>query len=358
MTGITGQAASETAPRADPALAAADAVNRIRWNGQANHHEVWYLTLNDPRTGAGFWLRYTLHSAKDGGLSATRLWFVSFILDGRGGECARWHDQPLLQPSPAPEEFALELAAGRLTSRRAMGQLTTPEGTVEWDLGWSSQAPPRPMLPAPLGRVAALLGWGLWVAAPAAQFSGTVRVGDRSFTLERAPGSQSHHWGEQPWHRWTWFSCSSFEDAPDAFLEGLAIQWPPRWPLPLGLCSAVLRWDGRVFEMSGLRSMLLGRAQGGADGLWLSLEHPALRLHGLIESSPDEMVQVGYHTLPTQIHGRYTAVGRGTLIIEERSRFDRRWHEAGRLHANRTFHWEAGSPEEDPRVRRMVLPAP
>lgn len=339
-------------------LLPADAANRIRWQGQPDHHEVWYLRLNDPRTRTGFWIRYTLHSAKDGVVGATRLWFVSFVVDGRGGEAARWHDQPLLQPPCSKGPFALELAAGRLTSHSAVGQLQTAEGAIEWDLRWAPHAAPRPLLPQPLHRAAALFGRGLWLTAPIAQLSGMVRVGERRFELERAPGCQAHHWGEQPWRRWTWFHCSGFEDAPDAYLEGLAIRWEKRCPLRASLCSAMLRWDGRLFEMSGLRSMMTSRAAAGADGLYLKLEHPWLRVSGFVETAPDELVQVAYRTPTETVHCRTTGVGRGTLTLEERSRFDRRWRVVATLRADRTFHWESGSPVEDFRVRRKILPAP
>jgi hypothetical protein len=34
--------------------------NALRWNGRAGHYEVYYLTLTDPRTGLGVWIRYTM----------------------------------------------------------------------------------------------------------------------------------------------------------------------------------------------------------------------------------------------------------------------------------------------------------
>ena len=34
--------------------------NALQWNRQPGHYEVYYLTLTDPQTGLGVWIRYTM----------------------------------------------------------------------------------------------------------------------------------------------------------------------------------------------------------------------------------------------------------------------------------------------------------
>ncbi len=34
--------------------------NELQWHGDPGHYEVYYLTLTDPRSGVGLWIRYTM----------------------------------------------------------------------------------------------------------------------------------------------------------------------------------------------------------------------------------------------------------------------------------------------------------
>ena len=34
--------------------------NALRWDGAPGHYEVYYLTLTDPASGVGLWIRYTM----------------------------------------------------------------------------------------------------------------------------------------------------------------------------------------------------------------------------------------------------------------------------------------------------------
>ena len=34
--------------------------NALRWDGGPGHYEVYYVTLTEPETGVGVWIRYTM----------------------------------------------------------------------------------------------------------------------------------------------------------------------------------------------------------------------------------------------------------------------------------------------------------
>ena len=55
--------------------------NALRWDGAPGHYEVYYLTVTEPRTGTGLWIRYTLLAA-DQGPATCALWFVAMDRDG------------------------------------------------------------------------------------------------------------------------------------------------------------------------------------------------------------------------------------------------------------------------------------
>jgi hypothetical protein len=54
--------------------------NVFRWNGRPGHYEVYYLTLTDPASGVGVWIRYTMTAplAATGQVPSAALWFVAF----------------------------------------------------------------------------------------------------------------------------------------------------------------------------------------------------------------------------------------------------------------------------------------
>ncbi len=40
--------------------------NRMRWEFQRGHYEVWYATLTHLPSRTGFWIRYTLAAPTEG----------------------------------------------------------------------------------------------------------------------------------------------------------------------------------------------------------------------------------------------------------------------------------------------------
>ena len=55
--------------------------NALRWDGGPGHYEVWYVTLTDPASGIGVWLRHTLLAPVDGPAECA-LWLVAMAPDG------------------------------------------------------------------------------------------------------------------------------------------------------------------------------------------------------------------------------------------------------------------------------------
>ena len=56
-----------------------DRWNALQWNGEPGHYEVYYLTLTDPASGVGFWIRYTMVAPlpETGEEATCSLWFMA-----------------------------------------------------------------------------------------------------------------------------------------------------------------------------------------------------------------------------------------------------------------------------------------
>src|SRR5213594_2752135 len=67
---------------------------KMRWDFRARpHYEVWYTTVSQLSTGAGFWIRYAI-VAPEPGPNRVEVWFTSFIPDLAEGNVAVAQEYP------------------------------------------------------------------------------------------------------------------------------------------------------------------------------------------------------------------------------------------------------------------------
>src|SRR5689334_19648228 len=112
--------------------------NVRRWDGQRRgHYEVWYLTLNDPASRDGYWIRYTLESPLDGhGEPYAQLWFARFGTSTFGIN----RKFPIASMTAAGAPFSVSIGGNKLTNDSAKGALSGDGHSAEWDLRWSPAA--------------------------------------------------------------------------------------------------------------------------------------------------------------------------------------------------------------------------
>jgi hypothetical protein len=109
--------------------------NALRWRGQAGHHEVYYLTLTDPASGVGVWIRYTM-LAPDGGrreAATVSLWLAA--MDPRPGRtrllaCKR--TVPIAALESRAKRFEIRIGEATFGENGMTGNLED----VGWDLRW------------------------------------------------------------------------------------------------------------------------------------------------------------------------------------------------------------------------------
>ena len=215
--------------------------NRVRFDGTARRfYEVWYFIFNDPASGDGFWIRYTLLNPLDEHPEAgAALWFAH--------TCRRDPDRSVaIRRNFAPGDF--EARAGTAAVR--IGGATFEEGgvrggfesaghSVSWDLRYEPSPQPHYYFGDVLRRLSARRT-SVTLPNPQIFLSGDVTIDGRPIHVARGPGHQAHHWGVERAPRWLWGHCCAFDDDPAAVLELLAPEphVPRERPRQLGAKSS------------------------------------------------------------------------------------------------------------------------
>ena len=242
-----------------------------RWHGQPGRLEVWYTTITDPVTGAGFWLHTEL-VAPTTGAAFVHGWAAAFPTDA----APVWER---FGPSPAealpPDE--LHGAAGALT----------------WDLRCTDAGGPTLFTFPRYAWERELLPAAQLVPAPAALYDGTFTVGERTFDLSDARGASARIYGHGSARRWGGLHAD-LGDGDVLELVSAVSTRPGLSALP-PLTFLQLRVDGVDRPSDPLRQAPLLRARLGL---------PDWRVRGLIDvrhrirvdvhQDADRSVQIGY----------------------------------------------------------------
>jgi hypothetical protein len=260
--------------------------NSLRWNRRPGHYEVYYVTLTDPVSGVGLWVRYTLEAPLTGDPSCA-LWFAT--MDPAGAVVARKRTFPISELSSANEPFRLEIAGAELTDGTCAGAFDD----VSWDLLWTPGRAYEPV-PPPLRPFASTV---LVLAHGDVSIDGRIQIAGRELELVDARGGQTHLWGRKHAQSWSWARCSSFrtesgDPVDDTFIDGVSA-YVRRFGRELG--PAILlagRIGGDDFRASTVRSRA---STFGPDGWRFEAAARGRRL--VAEVKPDRRLLAGvtYH---------------------------------------------------------------
>ena len=108
--------------------------NVLQWDGGPGHYEVYYLSVTDPRSATGLWIRYTMRSPLTGAGECS-LWFMA--MDRDGARFARKATYPIEELVAEPDPFRLTLAGADLSDRGMAGGFED----VAWELLWEPSLP-------------------------------------------------------------------------------------------------------------------------------------------------------------------------------------------------------------------------
>jgi hypothetical protein len=262
-----------------------EADNLPAWTGRPGEYEVWFLTISDPGSGNGYWIRSTLSSPVRG-VPTAGVWFARFD---------RSNPEDTFGLHRAYERWALEegrfhvrVGGATMSSGVAAGSVEAAGHAVSWDLRFPTGEPTYRLLPDWLYRSR---------LAPTKPFSpnvrtrvaGSITVDGASVELEDAPSQQGHLYGSRHAERWAWAHCSDFLD-DDAVLHAVTAQGrggPFTTPF---FTFAGLQWEGQWIRFTKVRR----RCDFGLGTWKIYLAGRPHRLPGRIEAPSRAMLRARY----------------------------------------------------------------
>jgi hypothetical protein len=273
-------------------------LNALQWTGDPGHYEVYYLTLTDPTTGVGVWIRYTMLAPlpESGKTASCALWLAT--MDPRHGATpvtGRKATFGLEEMRVRSDPFELRIAGAVLSDERMCGAFED----VAWDLRWvPSQTGYEHVHP-----ILRRLGVAKTVLVlPHADLSidGTVSFGGSTLELSGARGGQAHLWGSKHASSWAWVHCSDFlgadgDPADGSFVDAVSVV-VPRLGRELGPSTPVVgRIDGRDFRSISPLRVLTNPSTFALTGWRFEAVDGDRKLVGNVDADRERLAGVTYH---------------------------------------------------------------
>jgi hypothetical protein len=339
-----------------PISSAASDGNRMRWQFQTGHYEVWYATLSHRDSGCGFWIRYTLESPTDGhGQPYAQLWFARF--DRQRPERTFGFNRKFaigeLRQEPSP--FRVRIGDSELRDDGAKGALAGAGHDVRWDLAWQPSARTHLHLPAPVYKArfadTLVLSPNLNVAA-----RGTIAVDGESYACDGEPLDQTHLWGRKHAYSWAWSHCNAFEGDRGAALETLTVRLK-RGPVVLPKLTLLsLYLDGgepAELQFRELWQLPLARSDYATGRYHLRAASATWKIEVELGCRPEDMIMAEYvdpDGEPAYCHN--TECADATVTLWKRSPLGGRFQKVRTLTSHGGAHFEWGARAGDPLVKK------
>jgi hypothetical protein len=319
-------------------------MNALQWDGEPGHYEVYYLTLTDPASGVGVWIRFTMLAPLPGidGAPSAALWFLA--MDPRRGASrtlARKQTFSIEQLHADANPFKLQIDAATLTDRGTSGTLED----VAWDLHWVPTAKPYEHV-HPVLRRARIAKTVLVLPHADLAIDGTIAIAGERLELRGARGGQAHLWGSKHAASWAWAHCNDFttldgEPAPGDFVDGVSVI-VPRFGREVGPSTPVVgRVDGRDFMSTSPLRVMGNDSTFALTGWRFEAVDRSRKLIGEVDADRDLLAGVTYHDPDGELAYCYNSeAARMRVHVYERARQVGGWAHRKTLVAPGCAHFE------------------
>src|SRR3954471_9280735 len=243
----------------------------------AGHYESWYLKLCHPDDSLGVWIRYTVHK-RPGASPSGSVWFTFFDGAGEGPYATK-----ITLPDPGSGDGDW-LRVGE--SRIGDGGASREAGEALWKLGFESSDPPLWHLPrewmytAPVPRTKTL------TPLPAARFSGAVEVAGRSLDVDGWRGIVGHNWGAEHAERWIWLHGADGHNWLDAAIGRIKLgPWTTPW-----IGNGALSVDGVRYPVGGIERVRRTEVRESPERCEFVLPGKDLTVQGTVSAARKDFV--------------------------------------------------------------------
>jgi len=246
------------------------------------HYESFYLRAAHPSEALGVWIRYTVHKRPDAEPRGS-LWFTLFDANADGPWAVK-----LTEPSPRlPKDAFIEIAGATF----GPGSVRGHAGEASWDLTYSADSEPLFHLPRDWMYTAKLPRTKTLSPHPAALYSGTVTVGDRTIQLDRWPGMVGHNWGAEHAERWVWMHGIGFEGRGEDTWIDAAVGRIKVGPLTTPwMGNGAISIDGERYRLGGIERTRAIRVNEKPSRCDFLLPGPGITVRGTVGSDPKNFV--------------------------------------------------------------------
>lgn len=276
-------------------------------------YEVWFTMVNDVERHEAYWIRYTLMcpqttaEMKEGqGLNGYidsfkgdgMLWLGYFNANDSSKNFMIKKSFPLSSVEGSKESggkkyLIVKIQDAEVQLDGIQGGFEAKSGKkVAWDLKFSHFMQPYITTPD----IAKKLGLTNTLAKathPNLRISGKVTIDGKSKELKEVPGVQYHTLGDGYKVPWEWFSCHTFNDAPDAYLDfGSKLQKGVGTIEFFDGKKSITFWNAKVLKKLKLMKKL--EIKKSLTGLTFKIEYKGTALQGEITVPKDALLGVQY----------------------------------------------------------------
>ena len=298
-----------------------EVANSRRCQDRPGTYEAWFVTVNDPSSRRGFWIRYTTFSPAGGSEieAHSALWAFAFDHEDPSRNWGGKQTFPLHALNSGSRPFHLRLGEATMEVDGCSGEVRSDHGSARWRLRWESREPPFPFLDPRFQGVSSVANIG---ARPAIAVSGTIEVAGRTYQLDRAPGGQQHTWGTSHALGWNW----GFASGPDFWIDGATSRIRSRFGSILTGTSLGAGAGSESFRFNGLLQVLRNKGPISADA-WVAVAQLGERrldvgitprrqdLVGVTYADPRGGVRYCYHTEVADLTLKLSRRGRPVVDI-------------------------------------------